>query len=53
MGWGTENVIQLRTLKSDGSVVIEEDVRLEEGLRLWNALKKAGATGKLQESAKL
>ena len=53
MNWGTESVMQLRTLKSDGSVAVEEDVRLEEGLRLWNALKKVGATGKSQESAKL
>ncbi|RAR01775.1 paraben-hydrolyzing esterase precursor [Stemphylium lycopersici] len=51
--WGTRQPIQLRTLKSDGSVAIEEDVRLEEGLRLWDALKRAGATGEARESAKI
>lgn len=53
MEWGTEHAMQLRTLKSDGRVVIEEDTRMEEGLRLWDALKKAGATGEPKESARL
>ncbi|KAJ5059965.1 paraben-hydrolyzing esterase precursor [Bipolaris maydis] len=53
MEWGTERAMQLRTLKSDGRVVIEEDTRMEEGLRLWDALKKAGATGQPKESARL
>lgn len=44
MNWGTQSFTQIRTLKSDGTVVVEEDTRLEEGLRLWEVLKKAGAT---------
>jgi carboxylesterase type B len=51
MGWGTKGGSkQIRTLKNDGKVVIEEDTRLEEGLALWDKLKKAGATGALRES---
>ncbi|EUC43564.1 hypothetical protein COCMIDRAFT_38501 [Bipolaris oryzae ATCC 44560] len=53
MEWGTEHAMQLRTLKSDGRVVIEEDTRMEEGLRLWDALKKVGATGEPKASARL
>ncbi|EUC34371.1 hypothetical protein COCCADRAFT_35937 [Bipolaris zeicola 26-R-13] len=53
MEWGTEHAMQLRTLKSDGRVVVEEDTRIEEGLRLWDALKKVGATGEPKESARL
>ncbi|KAH9859546.1 hypothetical protein IAQ61_011327 [Plenodomus lingam] len=53
MDWGTEHALQLRTLKRDGSVMIEEDTRLEEGMRLWNALKRVGATGNPVETAKL
>lgn len=45
MIWGTQSAMQLRTLKSDGSVAIEGDMQLDEGLRLWNALKQVGATG--------
>jgi len=48
--WGTRHPMQLRTLKGDGTVAIEEDTRLEEGLVLWNALKRVGATGNLRES---
>tara|TARA_R110002003_G_scaffold357_11_gene19171 strand:- start:18441 stop:19745 length:1305 start_codon:yes stop_codon:yes gene_type:complete len=50
MDWGSRHPLQIRTLKSDGSVSIEEDTRLEDGLVLWNALKKVGATGHLRES---
>jgi hypothetical protein len=53
MVWGTQNAMQLRTLKSDGHVAIEEDIRLDEGLKLWNALKTAGATGDPKGTAKL
>ena len=53
MDWGTQHAMQLRTLKKDGNVAIEEDIRLEEGLRLWNALKTAGATGDPKDTAKL
>lgn len=45
MGWGTQHAMQLRTLKSDGTVACEDDLQLEQGLVLWNALKKVGATG--------
>lgn len=51
--WGTQHAMQLRTLKSNGHIAIEEDVRQEEGLRLWDALKKAGATGEPKKLAKL
>jgi carboxylesterase type B len=50
MDWGTVHAMQIRTLKSDGTVAIEEDTRLQEGLVLWNALKKVGATGHMNES---
>ncbi|KAF7679772.1 alpha beta-hydrolase [Alternaria burnsii] len=53
MEWGTQHAMQLRTLKSDGNIVIEEDTRLDEGLKLWNALKTVGATGSPKDMAKL
>ena len=53
MEWGTQHAMQLRTLKSDGNVAIEEDTRLDEGLKLWNALKTVGATGSPKNMAKL
>ncbi|PVH99569.1 alpha/beta-hydrolase [Periconia macrospinosa] len=43
--WGTQHALQLRTMKSDGSVVIEEDKGLVEGVKVWNLLKSAGALG--------
>ncbi|KAH7384660.1 Alpha/Beta hydrolase protein [Pyrenochaeta sp. MPI-SDFR-AT-0127] len=51
--WGTQHAMQIRTLKSDGSLVIEEDTRLEEGLKLWDELKKAGLLAQPKEIAKL
>ncbi|KAF2853152.1 alpha/beta-hydrolase [Plenodomus tracheiphilus IPT5] len=53
MKWDTEHAMQLRTLKRDGTLVVEEDMRLDEGMRLWDALKKVGATGNPAEIAKL
>jgi carboxylesterase type B len=53
MEWDTQHAMQLRTLKSDGSVIIEEDTRLDDGLKLWEALKKVGATGDRQKAARL
>ena len=53
MDWGTRDGMQLRTLKSDGSVAVEEDTRLQEGLKLWDALKRVGATGEVKDVAKL
>jgi carboxylesterase type B len=50
MAWGTEHAMQIRTLKADGSVAIEEDTRLEEGLVLWNALERVGSTGHSNQS---
>jgi carboxylesterase type B len=43
--WGTEHALRLRTLKPDGKIEIEKDTRLEEGLKVWDLLKKVGATG--------
>jgi hypothetical protein len=40
-------------LNTDGSVTVEEDSRLDEGLKLWEALKKVGATGERTEAARL
>lgn len=51
--WATNHPMQLRVLKNDGSVVIEEDTRLGTYLRLWDALKQVGATGQPIETAKL
>jgi carboxylesterase type B len=48
--WGVADGAQIRTLKQDGRVVVEDDERLEEGLRLWDALKRAGALGHVRES---
>lgn len=53
MQWGTWDPMQLRTLRKDGAVSIEEDVRLEWGVGLWDALRKAGPPGIVFESAKL
>ncbi|KAJ4371427.1 hypothetical protein N0V83_004644 [Neocucurbitaria cava] len=53
MDWGTAHTLQLRTLKSDGTLAIEDDTRMHEGLNLWNSLKKVGATGGRKEVAKL
>jgi carboxylesterase type B len=53
MEWGTQHAMQLRTLKPDGGVIIEEDTRLDEGLKLWDVLKKVGATGDWKEAARL
>lgn len=38
VAWGTGSEMQIRTLKEDGRVVIEDDEGLKEGLELWNAL---------------
>ncbi|KAF2735321.1 alpha/beta-hydrolase [Polyplosphaeria fusca] len=45
LDWGTAHPLHLRTMKADGTVVCEEDTRLEEGVRVWNLLKDVGATG--------
>ncbi|CAI6314478.1 unnamed protein product [Periconia digitata] len=43
--WGTQHALQLRTMKPDGSVAIEADQGLIEGVKVWNLLKSAGALG--------
>ncbi|KAF2003667.1 paraben-hydrolyzing esterase precursor [Amniculicola lignicola CBS 123094] len=52
LDWGTEHPLQIRTLKSTGTIVCEEDSRLEEGLKVWEILKSVGSTG-LPRNAKL
>ncbi|KAJ4989489.1 carboxylesterase [Stagonosporopsis vannaccii] len=41
VSWGTEKDAQVRTLKGDGRVVIEDDAGFAEGLQLWNKLSRA------------
>ncbi|KAF2654905.1 paraben-hydrolyzing esterase precursor [Lophiostoma macrostomum CBS 122681] len=53
LDWGTSHTLRIRTLKPDGSVKIEEDSRLEEGVKVWDLLKKVGATGHPTAAAKL
>jgi carboxylesterase type B len=51
MEWGTNGVMDVRTLKGDGRVVVEDDgEKMEEGLRLWEKLKSVGAMGPTRES---
>lgn len=50
--WGTRHPLHLRRMKPDGSVICEEDPYLEEGVRVWDVLKKVGATG-VPKNAKL
>jgi carboxylesterase type B len=45
LDWGTKHPLHIRRLTSDGTVVCEEDTRLEEASKVWNVLKKVGATG--------
>jgi carboxylesterase type B len=53
MDWGTTHPLQIRTLKADGSVEIEDDGRMEEGLRIWEVLKRAGVMGASMKDSKL
>ncbi|KAH7135042.1 paraben-hydrolyzing esterase precursor [Dendryphion nanum] len=48
--WGTAHPLHIRTLKPDGKVVCEADQWLDEGLRVWDVLKKTGATGKAKSA---
>ena len=48
--WGTEGDLQIRTLKQDGRIVIEDDERLQEGLKLWNALDQVSVPRRPRES---
>ncbi|PSN73429.1 paraben-hydrolyzing esterase precursor [Corynespora cassiicola Philippines] len=49
MDWKAKG-LQLRTLKQDGSVVVEEDSRLEDGLRVWEVLGQVDGRGRVRES---
>jgi carboxylesterase type B len=53
MDWGTTHPLQIRTLKANGSVEIEDDGRMEEGLRVWEVLKRAGVMGMSMKDSKL
>ncbi|KAF2110692.1 paraben-hydrolyzing esterase precursor [Lophiotrema nucula] len=53
MDWGTEKPLDLRVLKGDTTVAIEEDGRLANGVRIWELLKSVGATGSPSSSSKL
>jgi carboxylesterase type B len=48
--WGTKDATQIRTLKEDGRVVIEDDGGLGESLKLWKALSKANTPRQPQGS---
>lgn len=48
--WGTQHALQLRTLKADGSVEIEDDKWFKQGLKVWEVLKKVGATGQARDA---
>ncbi|KAF2801038.1 alpha/beta-hydrolase [Melanomma pulvis-pyrius CBS 109.77] len=52
LDWGTEHPLGVRTLTPKGTIVCEVDKRMEEGLKVWEVLKRVGATG-LPLSAKL
>lgn len=51
VSWGTEHHSQIRTLKGDGRVVIEDDGgKTKEALKLWDALDKANTLQPPRES---
>lgn len=41
--WGTQHALQLRTLKPDGTIKIEDDAWLANSLKVWKILKDVGA----------
>lgn len=45
-GWGVSGWESVRTLKGDGSVVIERDEMWEDGVRVWKALRDASRASK-------
>ncbi|KAH3918877.1 hypothetical protein HBH56_025920 [Parastagonospora nodorum] len=50
MGWGARGM-EVRTLKNDGRVVVEDDeARIKEGLELWEKVKNVGKMGAARES---
>ncbi|KAF1977303.1 paraben-hydrolyzing esterase precursor [Bimuria novae-zelandiae CBS 107.79] len=53
--WDTEHSLQLRTLKPDGTIKIENDPWLAHSLKIWKILKDVGAvdTGPSSRESKL
>lgn len=45
IGWGTEGCRQVRTLRSDGEVVIWEDGLWDWALRVWGTLRRVDTLG--------
>ncbi|KAL2833457.1 Alpha/Beta hydrolase protein [Aspergillus cavernicola] len=45
LDWGTRDHREMRTLKADGSVEIWRDELWDEAVRVWRALREAGAYG--------
>jgi len=48
--WGTKEALQLRTLKPNGSVEIEDDQWLASGLRVWEILRNVGVANHAHDS---
>ncbi|KAJ4295623.1 hypothetical protein N0V90_007636 [Kalmusia sp. IMI 367209] len=51
--WGTEHPLQLRALKPDGTIAIEDDPWLAHGVKVWDILKNVGVTGPPPRGSKL
>ncbi|KAL4941183.1 hypothetical protein BDV06DRAFT_229848 [Aspergillus oleicola] len=47
IGWGTGNCREVRTLKADGSVVIQRDELWDEAVRVWGDVIAVGRDGGL------
>jgi carboxylesterase type B len=45
MDWGSEDPLAIRTLTSEGKIVCEVDTRMEEGLKVWEILRKVDSSG--------
>ena len=43
--WGTEHPHGIRTLTPAGKIVCEVDKRMQEGLKVWEILRRVGAAG--------
>lgn len=52
LDWATENPLGIRTLTPEGKIVCEVDTRMEEGLKVWEILRKVGVSA-MPLSAKL
>ncbi|KAF2260592.1 paraben-hydrolyzing esterase precursor [Lojkania enalia] len=42
VAWGTSYPLHIRTLTPEGAVLCQEDVRLNEGVKVWETVMKAG-----------